>query len=87
MIDDSAIYSRLKLVLWGYLVWRVKIGGSRLGSCDPNLTWHQLVGTNTRTRSWKKCFATSGIGIVKKYFWKPGNDIYVKTLIKKNDNK
>jgi len=57
-------------VLWGYPVWRVKTGGSESGSCNPDPSWHQLVGTTTRTRPGKKCFDKSGIGIgtVKKYF-------------------
>ncbi len=69
---------QLKPVLWGYPVWRVKTDSSGSGCCNPDLCWHQLVGTDTRTGPWKKCFVRSRIqtGILKKYFWKQGKDIY-----------
>jgi hypothetical protein len=67
------------LVLGGYPVWRVITGGSGSGSCNLDSSWHQLVGTSTNIGPCKKCFARSRIetGIVKKYFWKQGKDIYM----------
>ncbi len=68
------------LVLLGYLVWKVKTNGLRLGSCNLNSSWHQLVGISTWIKPWKIYFARCRIGIVKKYFWKQGKNIYVKKL-------
>jgi hypothetical protein len=60
-------------VLWGYLaVWKVKTGGSGSVSCNPDPSWHQLAGTDTRIGPWKKCFVTSKIGIMKIFFLKTG---------------
>jgi hypothetical protein len=66
------VWWRFQPVLWEYPVRRVKTGGFRSGSCNPDLSWHQLVEIGIRTRPWKKCIDKSriGIGIVKKYFWK-----------------
>ncbi len=63
-------------VLSGYWFEGVKTGGSGSGSCNLDLSWHKLVGTGTRAGPWKKCFARSAIGTMKKYFWKQGKDMY-----------
>jgi hypothetical protein len=69
-------------VLSGYRFEGVKTGGSGSGSCNLDLSWHKLVGTGTRAGPWKKCFARSAIGTMKKYFSKQGKDMY---YVKKGD--
>jgi hypothetical protein len=49
------------LVLWGYLICRVKTKGSHLDSCDMDPSWHLLVGTNIKDQTMELVFC---------WFWK-----------------
>jgi len=67
----------LLLVLWGYLVYRVKIVGLSLNSCDLDLSLCPFVGIGTRIKPWNLSFASSRtqIKIVKKHSWTWGQDL------------
>ncbi len=71
-----------KLVLGGYMVWKVKTEGLGSTSCDPNLSWHHFVGISTRIDLWKKCFSRVRRWTMEKHFWKLSQDMHVKKLIK-----